>query len=119
ANGSKELLTFYAQLLRAQRDIYEFLCSRPDWLPSGNLEADLPVLVDSLPAFLRVVESHGPAALAAEAHELSAANTQAIAERLLAYWRDGSDLRFFEKAYLQPYLRWVADSGAQPVGRDI
>jgi FdhE protein len=119
ANGSKELLTFYAQLLRAQRDIYEFLRSRPDWLPSGNLEADLPVLVDSLPAFLRVVESHGPAALAAEAHELSAANTQAIAERLLAYWRDGSDLRFFEKAYLQPYLRWVADSGAQPVGRDI
>jgi len=25
ANGSKELLNFYAHLLRAQKDIYEFL----------------------------------------------------------------------------------------------
>ena len=119
ANGSKELLTFYAHLLRAQRDIYDFLRSRPDWLPSGNLEADLPVLTDSLPTFLRVIQSHGPATLAAEARELSAANAQAIAERLLAYWRDGSDIRFFEKAFLQPYLKWMAESGAQPVGREV
>src|ERR1051325_379238 len=64
ANGSKELLTFYAHLLRAQRDVYEFLCSRPGWLPSGNLESDLPVLADSLPAFLKIIEAHGPATLA-------------------------------------------------------
>jgi len=119
ANGAKELLTFYAHLLRAQKDIYEFLRSRPNWLPSGNLEADLPLLADSLPAFLRVVESHGPATLAAEAHELSEANAQAIAERLLAYWRNPSDIQFFEKAFLQPYLRWVAESGARPIGREV
>ena len=103
SNGSKELLIFYAHLLRAQKDIYEFLRSRPNWLPSGNLEAD----------------SHGPATLAAEAHELSAANAQAIEERLLAYWRNPSETQFFEKASLQPYLRWVAESGVRPVGREV
>jgi hypothetical protein len=34
ANGSKELLTFYAQLLRAQKDVYECLRGRESWLPS-------------------------------------------------------------------------------------
>jgi len=119
ANGSKELLTFYAHLLRAQRDVYESLRRRPNWLPSGNLEADLTVLADSMPAFLRVIESHGPATLAAEAHELYEANAQAIAERLIAYWHNPSDIQFFEKAYLQPYLRWVAESGGRPVGREV
>jgi formate dehydrogenase accessory protein FdhE len=119
ANGSKELLTFYAQLLRAQRDIYEFLRRRKDWLPSGNLAVDLPILIDALPAFLRVVESHGPAALAAEAHDLSEAGAQVVAERLLTYWASPTDIQFFEKAFLQPYLRWVAESGARPTGREV
>src|SRR5258707_15451674 len=70
ANGSKELLNFYAHLLRAQKDIYEFLRSRKDWLPSGELESDLPVLQGALPGFLKVVQSHGPTSLAAEAGEL-------------------------------------------------
>lgn len=119
ANGSKELLKFYAQLLSAQRDVHEFLCSRQNWLPSGDLEADLPILNDALPAFLRVIESHGPAALAAEAHDLSQADPQLVAERLLTYWHSASDIQFFEKAFLQPYLRWVAESGARPVGREV
>ena len=41
SSGSSELLAFYAQLLRAQREIYEFLRSRKNWLPSGDLERDL------------------------------------------------------------------------------
>src|SRR5215207_8699551 len=83
ANGSKELLTFYAQLLRAQRDIYEFLRSRKDWLPAGDLEVDLPILLAAWPEFLSVVESHGPAALAAQAHESAETGAQVVAERLL------------------------------------
>lgn len=119
ANGSKELLKFYAQLLRAQRDIHEFLRSRKNWLPSGDLEVDLPILNDALPAFLRVIESHGPAELAAEAHDLSQASAQVVAERLLTYWANASDIQFFEKAFLQPYLRWVVESGARPIGREV
>jgi len=85
ANGSKELLKFYAQLLRAQKDVYEFLRGCQSWLPSGDLECDLPMLLH--------------------------------AERLMMYWGNSSDIQFFEKAVLQPYLRWVADTGARPVGR--
>jgi formate dehydrogenase accessory protein FdhE len=119
ANGSKELLEFYAQLLRAQRDIHEFLRHRKNWLPSGDLQADLPVLNDALPGFLTVIEAHGPPTLAAEAHDLSKAGTQVVAERLLTYWASASDIQFFEKAFLQPYLRWAAESGARPIGREV
>jgi FdhE protein len=116
-NGSKELLTFYAQLLRAQKDIYEFLRSRKGWLPSGELEVDLSELSEALPAFLKVIESYGPAPLAAEARDLAETDLQMFAERLMAYWNTLSDIQFFEKAFLQPYLRWVAESGARPIGR--
>jgi FdhE protein len=118
ANGSKELLKFYAQLLRAQKDVYEFLRGRETWLPSGDLECDLPMLLDAVPGFLSVIESHGPSPLAAEANDLSQADPEVLAERLMMYWANSSDTQFFEKAVLQPYLRWVADSGARPVGRE-
>jgi FdhE protein len=117
ANGSKELLVFYAHLLRAQKDIYEFLRRRQDWLPSGELEADLPVLSEALPAFLKVIESYGPAPLAAEAHDLSTTDLQLLTERLMSYWDTSSDIQFFEKAFLQPYFRWLGESGARPLGR--
>jgi formate dehydrogenase maturation protein FdhE len=119
ANGSKELLTFYAQLLRAQKGIYDYLRSRRDWLPSGDLESDLVVLKNAFPEFLKVVEEYGPASLAAEARHLSETDDAVLAERLLTYWRSGSDIQFFEKAFLQPYLRWLAESGARPIGRDF
>jgi formate dehydrogenase accessory protein FdhE len=119
ANGSKELLTFYAHLLRAQKDVYESLRSREDWLPSGELESDWPVLSKSWPQFLQAVAAHGPTSLAAEAHELSAGDSRAFGDRLMTYWRSASDIQFFEKAFLQPYLRWVNESGGHPVGREV
>ncbi|HEY8188204.1 MAG TPA: formate dehydrogenase accessory protein FdhE [Pyrinomonadaceae bacterium] len=119
ANGSKELLTFYAQLLRAQREVYDALRSRRDWLPSGALELDLPVLIETCPEFLKVIEAYGPPSLAAEARDLLESGGRGLAQRLMAYWQSPSDIQFFEKAFLQPYLRWVAASGARPVGREI
>ena len=119
ANGSKELLAFYQHLLRAQKDIYEFLRGCKDWLPSGELECDLPVLLDALPEFLKAIQSHGPESLAAEAHDLSERGPQVLSERLMMYWHSASDIQFFEKALLQPYLKWVADSGSRPVGREV
>src|ERR1041384_232211 len=110
ANGSKELLTFYARLLRAQKAIYDYLCTRKDWLPSGDLESDWPVISEAFPGFLKVVEKYGPATLAAEAHDLSAAGNDVTAERMITYWHSASDIQFFEKAFLQPYLRWLAES---------
>jgi len=119
ANGSKDLLKFYAHLLRAQKDIYEFLRSRKDWLPSGDLESDLPVLLDALPGFLKVIQSYGPESLAAEAHDLLDADLQVITQKVMSYWLNPSDIQFFEKALIQPYLRWVAESGARPVRQEV
>lgn len=119
ANGSKELLTFYAQLLRAQRDVYDHLRSREPWLPSGALESDWPVLSDAFPGFLKVVETFGPDSLASEARDLSVTSKDVIAERLATYWRNASDVQFFEKAFLQPYFKWLAECDRPPCGREI
>ena len=119
ANGSKELLTFYAQLLRAQKDIYDYLRGRKDWLPSGDLESDWSVLSETFPKLLKAVQTYVPASLAAEARDLSATDNVVVPERLIEYWRSASDLQFFEKALLQPYLKWLAESDGRPVGRAI
>ena len=88
SSGSSELLAFYAQLLRAQKEIYELLRGRKGWLPSGDLERDLSPIHYSLAAFLKTVATHGPASLAAEAHNLSETTPEAINEMLLSYWRN-------------------------------
>jgi FdhE protein len=118
-DASNALLTFYAELLRAQKEIYEFLRSRKDWLPSGVLEEDLPFVRAMMPGLLRAVEASGPGALVEEAQMLRRAGDEEIDRLLLEHWRAPSDVQFFAKAFLQPYARWLAESGGRPVGRDF
>ena len=66
-SGSKELLTFYAQLLRAQKEIYEAFRGRTHWLPSGDLETDVTVVQASMSGLLQRVARNGPESLAEEA----------------------------------------------------
>jgi FdhE protein len=119
ADGSKELVSFYAQLLRTQKRIYEFLRSQRDWLPSGDLELDLPMIRDAFPGLLKTVEINGPEILAAESSDLLAANADSKDELLINHWHSPSDVQFFAKAFLQPYGRLLADTSATPVGRDF
>lgn len=119
SQAAKELLTFYSRLLRAQREIYEFLRHRQGWLPTGALAQDLPVVRAAIPKLLRMVEASGPAALAVEAQALSHASEGEIDRMLLEDWREPSDLQFFAKACLQPYARWLAETGTRPVGRPL
>ncbi|HEU4594077.1 MAG TPA: formate dehydrogenase accessory protein FdhE [Pyrinomonadaceae bacterium] len=116
--ATRELLAFYGKLLRAQKRVYEYLHSRRGWLPSGLLEEDLDVARAALPDLLRAVESDGPPALAEEARLTLRAGRDEIDVLLLEQWRAPSDVRFFEKAFLQPYACWLAESGARPIGRD-
>jgi len=119
SSGSMELLTFYAQLLRAQEQIYESLRSRREWLPSGDLESDLPV-VQSLPTgLLETVARHGPASLAEEAQVFLASAPDVMARELLDHWRSPTDTQFFAKSILQPYARWLAETGTPPAGREL
>lgn len=119
SSGSKELLAFYAQLLRAQKEIYESLRSRKDWLPSGDLEIDMRAVQSAMPVLLKSVAVCGPESLAAEAEALLAADPGFSAEQLVDYWRSPSDTQFFAKSTLQPYTRWLAETGTTPIGREL
>jgi formate dehydrogenase accessory protein FdhE len=111
--GAKELLAFDAALLRAQQGINESMRSRKDWRPSGDLEQDLQVIRTLMPKLLDAVEEYGPATLSGEARNLRQASGAEIDALLFAYWRGPSDLRFFAKAFLQPWAEWLAESGAK------
>jgi FdhE protein len=119
SSGAKELLTFYAQLLRAQEEIYESLRGQINWLPSGDLESDLPVVQSLTKKLLKTVARHGPASLAEEAQALLASAPDVLARELLDHWRNPTDTQFFAKSILQPYARWLAETGTAPFGREL
>lgn len=119
SSGSKELLTFYSRLLRAQKEIYESLRSRKDWLPSGDLESDLPVIQSLMTGLLKTVAQHGPTSLASEAQVLLIAESNIMTDELLGYWHSPSDTQFFAKSILQPYARWMVETRTTPVGREL
>lgn len=119
AGGAKELLMFYAQLLRTQAAIYESFRGRKNWLPSGDLENDLSVIQSSMTELLECVVRNGPESLASEAQRLLAAEPDVIAHELLDYWRTPSDTQFFAKSVLQPYARWMVETQTAPVGREL
>jgi FdhE protein len=119
SSGSKELLTFYAQLLRAQEKIYESLRSRQDRSPSGDLETDLPLIQSLLRSLLETVTQHGPTSLAADAHLLLVAEPDVVADKLFDYWHSSSDTQFFAKAILQPYAYSLAEMKITPAGREL
>jgi FdhE protein len=119
SSGSRELLSFYVQLLRAQSEIYESFRSRRDWLPSGDLGNDVAVVQASMTELLECVARHGPESLASEARVMLTAEPNVIAVELLDYWRSPSDTQFFAKAVLQPYALWLAETRTNPAGREL
>jgi len=116
---TNELLTFYTALLRSQKDIYEHLRTRKNWLPCGELARDLPVLRQVVPTLLHMVEANGPDELVSQARNLLQASESELDEMLIEHWRATSDLQFFAKAFLQPYASWLNEIGARPVDRSL
>jgi FdhE protein len=119
SGGAQELLTFYAQLLRAQKAIYESLRGRRDWSPAGDLESDLIVVVSSASGLLECVVQHGPDALASDAQMLLAGEPDLMIQKLFAYWHSPSDTQFFAKSVLQPYMRLLGETNTHPSGREL
>ncbi len=101
------LLVFYTRLLQAQSQVYEFLLNRQDWVPTGELERDLPAFQSAFSFILDAVEEAGSRALIEQAQNLPATD-----EMLLNYWHTPSDTEFFAKAFLQPYGLYVSGIGA-------
>jgi len=119
SEATREILSFYAKLLQSQKEVDAFLRSRRGWLPSGSLADDLSVVRDCLPILLRTVEAHGPEPLAEEARTVNLSSNAMVDDLLLEYWRNPSDTQFFAKSFLQPYARWLAESGGQPFDRTL
>ena len=119
ASGSTELLKFYGQLLRAQKEIYESFRSRSHWLPSGDLEADMDVVQSSMSGLLERVARNGPDVLAEEAQSLLDTESNVMAQELLNYWHSPSDTQFFAKSVIQPYARWLTETSIPPTGREL
>jgi formate dehydrogenase accessory protein FdhE len=116
---ASQLLTFYAKLLGAQKQVYESFRSRKEWLPSGLLAQDLGLVRPAMRTLLEAVEASGPALLADEAGRLRQSSEAEIDALLLEYWRSPSDIQFFAKALLQPYASWLAALGRKPVDRNL
>ena len=119
SSGSKDLLKFYAQLLRAQKEIYESFRGRTHWLPSGDLENDVTVVQSTMSGLLQRVARNGPESLAGEAQALLNTESNTLAEELLNYWHSPSDTQFFAKSVIQPYACWLAETSITPVGREL
>ncbi len=116
--GSQELLTFYADLLRVQRQIHQELRSDPNWIPAADLRGDLRKLLSLLPPLFEVVVLRGPAQLALEAQVLLGADREFIERLLVEYWQNPTDIQFFAKAIVQPYAHWLVESGMSVKGRE-
>ncbi|HEY2933400.1 MAG TPA: formate dehydrogenase accessory protein FdhE [Acidobacteriota bacterium] len=114
SESTEELLSFYAKLLRAQKTVYQCLRKVEAWLPSGDLNADLPAIRTAVPEFLHAVETSGPPLLVEEAQRLLRAGEAEIDELLLQQWIAPRDIEFFGKAFLQPYACRLVESRAQP-----
>jgi formate dehydrogenase maturation protein FdhE len=105
---SAPLLEFYARLLREQKTIYEGFSVRP---PARVLETDAAAIAAAGTSLLHAVAGHGPDLLVAQARGLLDSSRCGWEELLLTYWRTRSSRSFFAKALLQPYARWLIDSG--------
>jgi FdhE protein len=116
---SRALVVFYAALLRAQRDLYDYLSTRSDRHLWGALDRDVAGFRPQLANVLREVASAGPEPLAIEARRLLEAGDREIDEMLLQFWRAPSDRQFFAKAIVQPYAQLLAENGIAPVGRNL
>ena len=114
-----ELLTFYARVLGAQRQIYEHLGSGKAGPLSGLLAQDLSALRPMLPALLDVIRAAGSRPLADEARRLGQATEAEIDRMLFKYWSAPTDVEFFAKAFLQPYARLLVEIGRKPCDRNL
>ena len=109
--ATAELLTFYASLLKTQRQIHDSLNHL-----HGSLVDDLQILRTRFDLLLELVKSSGPTVLAEQARSLSPISTDDFEQLLVDYWNTRSDKQFFSKALLQPYAqRLVALNSLSPV----
>jgi formate dehydrogenase accessory protein FdhE len=108
-SAANELLTFYASVLSAQRDIYEFLCEHV-----GGVDVEL--LSDAMPLLLKAIEETASLQLSNEMQTFKTSAPGDISKMLLEYANHRLPTLFFAKALFQPYGRWCWENDVKPIG---
>jgi FdhE protein len=109
-----EILGFYIHTARFQESLGQRIERSAGSHAPVSLSAPLesPELLTSFPAFLAVVEEHGPARLAQVAHDLRNASSGSRSDLLNACWSPTGEPpsyphEFLAFAFLQPYAELV------------
>jgi FdhE protein len=100
-----EILGFYVHTAHFQEGLYQRLEHAS---PSGAIdELDSAALIASFPAFLSLVEEHGPARLAQVAHDLGSSDPNSWTELFTECWTHidapSDPKEFLVLAFFQPY----------------
>jgi len=114
ATGTGELLDFYHKVLMTQRDIYRSLSKPGGPALTGDPQQDLHRLRPGLRALLGVAQAEGTEYLAEGARALLGASDAELDEMVLDYCQNPSDIQFFGKALIQPYVLMIAERGLRP-----
>jgi len=127
-SAASQLLSFYGRIAGFQKSLLAQIAAagaeQPELEPFGSVRDRLN-LTDLLPhfrTFLSLVEQNAPNALAAAAREIAALPSDAWISMLTAYWENGGRFdqqigafaQFFPRAFLQPYVSYIAERMAVP-----
>ncbi len=126
---AQQILGFYGRVAQFQKEFCEQLpklWGKMSVAPAGgNLrsELNLDILFEPFGRFLSVIESNGPAPLAAGSRQLRLRGETAWANALTDFWKTGmlepatSELltEFLARAFLQPYAEFVTGAQLPPV----
>ena len=113
-----EILRFYGEVVRFQKDLYHRLEGSPGRKHSPKPQVagppELGLLLARFRPFLSVVQAHGPAQLAQAARQLDAGSGDSHTQLLNAFWDHMGTAdappgpeQFFARAFLEPYAEFV------------
>ena len=112
-SAANELLTFYASVLSAQREIYKTLATTKSEA-SNDLASDMKLLSEAMPRLLKAVEDTGSPQLYNEMQSFKTSQPSDIVNMLLEYSNHRSPMLFFAKALCQPYGRLCWENNRKP-----
>jgi FdhE protein len=109
SSHAKQILAFYAEILKWQHALFTQLSVTHRQSLTGAFERDVGIILEHFGSLLNLVSRHGSESLSAQADRLNTANDK-WRGLLTAWWNGESPApnSFFAKVCLQPYLELLA-----------
>jgi FdhE protein len=109
SSHAKQILAFYAEILKWQHALFTHLSVTYKQSLTGAFERDVGIILEHFGSLLNLVSRHGSESLSTQADRLNMANAKW--RGLLIDWWNGESSTpdsFFAKVCLQPYLELLA-----------